>query len=396
MSKAKDNAHEIVEHNGGLHLELGHDMKMLQDMARDFARKEIIPKAEHYDRTGEWPWEIFNKALKVGLVNLNIPVEYGGPGASVLEECVIGEELAYGCSGIETALMLNQLASLPVLIAGNHAQKEKYFTQLTKNGKIMAYCMTEPDAGSDVAAIKTTATRNGDHYVLNGAKTWITDGPVASFFTVFAKTDPGKGHKGMSCFIIERAWTGVSTSKPLEKLGQHAAQACQVFFENVEVPVENMLGHEGDGFMIGMKVFDKSRPPVAAAATGVARRALDEAVKYGNERHTMGRPISHHQGVGYMLADMKIRYDAARALAWRSAWLIDHGKRNTVEAAVAKAFCADAAMQNAIDAVQVFGGNGYSKEYPVEKLMRDAKIFQIYEGTTQIQKNIIMRELCRK
>lgn len=386
---------EMEEVAAGLQFELTGDQKMLQELARDFARNEITPKAEHYDRSGEWPWEVFNKARKAGLVNLNLPEEYDGPGASVLEECIVGEELAYGCSGIETALMLNQLASLPILIAGNHEQKERYFPQLTRKGKIISYCMTEPDAGSDVAGIKTTALRRGDHYVMNGTKTWITDGPVASFFTVFAKTTPGDGHKGMSCFIVEREWKGVSTSKPLEKMGQHAAQACQVFFENVEVPVENMLGREGDGFMIGMRVFDKSRPPVAAAATGVARRALDEAVKYAAERHTFGRPLYQHQGLGFILSDMKIRAEAARLLAWQSAWLIDKGKRNTMEAAIAKAFCADAAMQNATDAVQVFGGNGYSKEYPVEKLMRDAKIYQIYEGTTQIQKNIILRELYR-
>jgi acyl-CoA dehydrogenase len=383
----------MPEVNSGLQLELSEDHQMLQSLARDFARKEVIPQAEHYDRSGEWPWDIFNKARKIGLVNLNIPEEYGGVGASVLEECIVGEELAYGCSGIQTALMLNQLAALPMLIAANEKQKEKYFTSLTQEGKIMAYCMTEPDAGSDVAGIKTTAVRKGDKYILNGTKTWITDGPVASYFTVFAKTDPAARHRGMSCFIIERDFPGVSTSKPLEKLGQHAAQACQVFFENVEVPTENLLGHEGDGFMIGMKVFDKSRPPVAAAATGVARRALDEAVKYAGERTAFGQAIHHYQGVGFMLADMKIRVEAAHALTYKSAWLIDNGRRNTMEAAVAKAYAADAAVLNAVDAVQVFGGNGYSKEYPVEKLMRDAKIYQIYEGTTQIQKSIILREL---
>jgi acyl-CoA dehydrogenase len=383
----------MPEVNSGLQFELSEDHQMLQSLAREFARKEVIPQAEHYDRSGEWPWDIFNKARKIGLVNLNIPEEYGGVGASVLEECIVGEELAYGCSGIQTALMLNQLAALPMLIAANEKQKEKYFTSLTQEGKIMAYCMTEPDAGSDVAGIKTTAVRKGDKYILNGTKTWITDGPVASYFTVFAKTDAAARHRGMSCFIIERDFPGVSTSKPLEKLGQHAAQACQVFFENVEVPAENLLGHEGDGFMIGMKVFDKSRPPVAAAATGVARRALDEAVKYAGERTAFGQAIHHYQGVGFMLADMKIRVEAAHALTYKSAWLIDNGKRNTMEAAVAKAYAADAAVLNAVDAVQVFGGNGYSKEYPVEKLMRDAKIYQIYEGTTQIQKSIILREL---
>ncbi len=387
---------EMEEVASGLEYELTGDQKMLQDMARDFARREIIPRAEHHDQTGEWPWEIWEKARKAGLVNLNIPEEYGGGGASVLEECIVGEELAYGCSGIQTALMLNQLAALPMIIAANDEQKQRYYPKLTQEGKIISYCMTEPDAGSDVAGIKTTALRKGDHYILNGTKTWITDGPVASYFTVFAKTNPGDGHKGMSCFIVEREWAGVSTGKPLEKLGQHAAQACQVFFENVEVPAENLLGNEGDGFMIGMKVFDKSRPPVAAAATGVARRALDEAVKYAGQRMAFGRFLWQHQGLGFILSDMKIRAEAAHHLAWKSAWLVDRGKRNTMEAAIAKAFCADAAMQNAVDAVQVFGGNGYSREYPVEKLMRDAKIYQIYEGTTQIQKNIILRELYHK
>lgn len=384
-----------MEQAASLQYELTGDLKMLSELARDFARKEIIPKAEHFDRTGDWPWDLWQKALRVGLVNLNLPEEYGGMGASVLEECIVAEELAYGCSGIQTALMLNQLAALPILVAGSSEQMERYFPPLTEDGRIMAYCMTEPDAGSDVAAIKTTAVRHGDHYVLNGAKTWITDGPVANYFTVFAKTQPEARHKGMSCFIVEREWAGVSTSQPLEKMGQHAAQACQVFFEDVEVPVENLLGEEGQGFAIAMRVFDKSRPPVGAAATGVARRALDEAVRYAGERVTMGKPIAQHQGIGFMLADMKIRADAAQMLARRAAVAIDNGERNTVEAAVAKAFCADAAVQNTVDAVQVFGGNGYSKEYPVEKLMRDAKIYQIYEGTTQIQKAIIVRELYR-
>jgi len=375
--------------------ELSNDLKMLRELARDFTAQEITPKAEHYDTSGEWPWPVFHKARAIGLVNLNVPEEYGGIGASVFEECLIGEEMAYGCSGIQTALMLNQLAMLPILIAGNDGQKKKYFPWLVEEGKIAAYCMTEPDAGSDVAGIKTTAIRQGDRYILNGSKTWITDGPVASFFTVFAKTAPEAGHKGMSCFIVERAWPGVSTSKPLEKMGQHAAQACQVFFENVEVPAANLLGSEGQGFMIGMGVFDKSRPPVAAAALGVARRALDESVRYAGERSAFGQPISRFQGVGFMLSDMAIRVEAGRHLAYKSAWDVDNGQRNTLSAAIAKSFCADAAMQNATDAVQVFGGNGYSREYPVEKLMRDAKIYQIYEGTTQIQKQIILRELYR-
>ena len=254
----------------------------------DFTKREIMPRAEHYDQTEEWPWEIFHKAREVGLVNLNIPEEYGGMGATALEECVIAESMAYGCSGIQTALMLNQLATLPLLIAGSDEQKTRYLPWIVDKGKMAAYCMTEPDAGSDVAGIKSTAIRLGDTYILNGLKTWITDGPVASFFAVFAKTDPDAGHKGMSCFLVERDWPGVSTSQPLKKMGQHAAQACQVFFEEVEAPAANRLEAEGDGFKIGMKAFDKSRPGVATAAVGVARRALDEAVAYAGERTAFG------------------------------------------------------------------------------------------------------------
>ena len=376
--------------------ELPEDVKMLQELAMDFTRREIIPRAEHYDQNEEWPWDIFHKARAVGLVNLNIPEEYGGMGATALEECVIAESMAYGCSGIQTALMLNQLATLPLLIAGSDEQKRRYLPWIADDGKVAAYCLTEPDAGSDVAGIKSTALRRDDNYILNGSKTWITDGPVASFFSVFAKTDPDAGHSGISCFLVERDWPGVSTSKPLAKMGQHAAQACQVFFENVEVPACNRLGEEGEGFRIAMKAFDKSRPGVAIAAIGVARRALDEAVAYAGERTAFGQPISHFQGVGFMLADMAIRVEAGRHLAYKAAWDVDQGNPNTMSAAMAKAYCAEAAMKNATDAVQVFGGNGYSKEFPVEKLMRDAKIYQIYEGTTQIQQMIIMRELYRE
>ena len=255
--------------------DLPEDVKMLQDLAMDFSRKEILPQAEYYDESDEWPWQIFHKAREVGLINVNIPEEYGGLGASILEECVIAEAMAYGCSGIQTALMLNQLAVLPLLLAGTAEQKQHYLPWIVDDGKVAAYCMTEPNAGSDVAGIQSTALSKGDRYILNGSKTWITDGPVASFFTVFAKTDPDSGHHGMSCFVVEREWPGVSTSKPLRKMGQHAAQACQVFFEEVEVPAANRIGAEGDGFLIGMNVFDRSRPSVAAAAIGVARRALD-------------------------------------------------------------------------------------------------------------------------
>jgi acyl-CoA dehydrogenase len=257
-----------------------------------------------------------------------------------------------------------------------------------------AYCLTEPAAGSDVAGIQTYAEKKGDKYILNGTKTWITNGPVADLFVVFAKTDRQERYKGISMFIVEREW-GVKTGLPLPKLGQHAAHTGEVFFENVEVPAENIIGPEGSGFLTAMKVFDSSRPAVAAAAVGVARRALEEATEYAKTRIAYGKPIMALQGVSFKLADMAMQIEAGRLLCQKSAWMLDNGERNTMVAAYAKAFCADVAMDAAIDAVQVLGGYGYSQEYPVEKLMRDAKIYQIYEGSSEVQRHIIARELSR-
>jgi acyl-CoA dehydrogenase len=329
------------------------------------------------------------------MTNLNIPEQYGGPELSVLEECLVNEELAYACSGIQTALMLNSLAAWPIILAGNKEQKERYLTRLTEEGQMACYALTEPDAGSDVAGIKARAVRQGNHYLLNGSKTWITNSPVADILVVFAKTDPDGRHRGISCFLVERDWEGVTIGDPLDKLGQHAAHTGEIFLENVAVPAANRLGAEGDGFMIAMKVFDRSRPAVSSAAVGVARRAMDEAVRYAAERSAFGRQIGFHQGVGFMLADMAIQIEAARLLVWQAAWLVDRGQPNSKQAAFAKAMAADTVMKVTVDAVQVFGGNGYSREYPVEKLMRDAKIYQIYEGTSQIQRVIITRELMR-
>jgi len=363
-------------------------------MAHDFAEKEIKPVAEYYDQHEDFPWAIVKKAAASGLLGVNVPEAYGGPGMSLLEECILNEELAWACSGVQTSLVLNSLASLPIIIAGSEEQKHKYLTPLVE-GTMGAYCVTEPAAGSDVAGIKAYAERQGDKYILNGTKTWITNGPVADTFVVFAKTDRAARHRGISAFILERDW-GVKTGKPLPKMGQHASKTSEVFFEDVEVPAENLLGREGDGFMIAMKVFDSSRPAVAAAAVGVARRALEEATAYAKTRMAYGKPIAALQGVSFMLADMAINIEAGRLLAREAAWLLDNGKSNTMEAAYAKAFCADMAMKVTTDAVQVFGGYGYSQEYPVEKLMRDAKIFQLYEGTSQVQRHIIARELTRR
>ncbi|MEA3337730.1 MAG: acyl-CoA dehydrogenase family protein [Chloroflexota bacterium] len=372
------------------------EQRMLRDLAHQFAQKEILPQAEHYDTTHEFPWPIVRKGWELGLMNVNIPEEYGGPGLDVLGECIVNEELAWGCSGIQTAMMLNSLAAWPIILAGNEVQKEKYLGEwLMDNGKLAAYGLTEPDAGSDVAGIKTTAIKQKGGYILNGSKTWITNAPVADFYVIFAKTDPEARHRGMSAFIVEKEWPGVSAGKPMPKLGQHAACTGEIFLEDVEVPAENRLGQEGQGFLITMNVFDRSRPGVSAAAVGVARRAMEEAVRYAGERQAFGKPIAYQQAIGFMLADMAINIEAARLLVHKSAWLVDHDMNNVKVAACAKAFAADMCMKTTTDAVQVFGGYGYSAEYPVEKLMRDAKIYQIYEGTSQIQRVIIARELYR-
>ncbi len=375
--------------------QLSDEQRMIRDLARDFAEKEIKPLSEHHDQTGEFPWPVVRKAQETELMNLDIPEEYGGPELGVLEECIVNEELAYACSGIQTALTLNSLAALPILLAGNETQKQEYLPRLAIDGQMAAYALTEPDAGSDVAGLKARAVRKGDGYVLNGSKTWITNSPVAHFYIVFAKTDPEERHKGISCFLVEREWDGVTVGEPLHKLGQHAAHTGELFFENVRIPAANRLGNEGDGFMIAMQVFDRSRPTVSASAVGVARRALDEATRYSLERTAFGKPIGYQQGVSFMLADMATTIEASRLLVWQAAWLVDNGFPNSKQAAFAKSFAADTAMKATVDAVQVFGGNGYSREYPVEKLMRDAKIYQIYEGTSQIQRVIIARELLR-
>jgi acyl-CoA dehydrogenase len=368
---------------------------MIQELARDFARNEIAPVAGHYDRTHEYPWPVLKKAQELGFTSMNIPQEFGGMGLSLFEECLAGEQLAWGCSGISTAIVVTGLGMLPIIIAGNQEQKEEYCGRIV-DGQLAAYCLTEPEAGSDVAGIKTTARKEGDYYILNGSKTFITGATVSNFYTVFAYTDPSTRYKGMSCFIVERDWEGVSVSKPFDKMGQHASDTAAITFDNVKVPATHLLGKEGIGFIIAMQVFDKSRPGTAASAVGVAQRALDEAISYAKERVSMGKAIWQHQAIGHMIADMAMEVEAARLLVWKSAWEVDAGERNTTTSAFAKAYAADMAMRVTTNAVQVFGGYGYMAEYPVEKLMRDCKIFQIYEGTSQIQRNIVVRELFRK
>ncbi len=378
----------------GIGFQLTEEQKMMQQMAHDFAANEMLPVAADYDKRHEFPWPVVKKAQSLGLTTLNVPDVYGGMDLSLVEESLVTEELAWGCSGISLAITISSLAALPIIIAGNETQKKEYLGQLV-DGKLAAYCVTEPGAGSDVSAIKTSARREGDHYILNGTKTFITGATVADWYTVFAYTDPEQFYKGMSVFVVDRNTPGLSVSRPFEKLGQNASDTAEVILENVRVPVKNRLAEEGQGFMIAMKVFDRSRPGVGAMAVGIARRAMEEAIRFARERETMGKPIYRHQSIGHIIADMSMQIDAARLLVWRAASLFDQGRSNVRQAAAAKVFAADMAMKVCTDAVQVFGGYGYMREYPVEKLLRDVKICQIYEGTSQIQRNIIVRELFR-
>jgi acyl-CoA dehydrogenase len=373
--------------------ELSEDQKQLRQMANEFAKDEIRKKAAHYDETGDWPADVLAKAFELGFVNAHIPSEYSGLGLGALDGVIIEEELGWGCTGIATAITANTLAQIPVIIAGNDLQKQKWLTPFSREHHICAYAVTEPSAGSDVAAIQTTAVKKGNHYILNGQKMWITGAGHAAWYFVLAKTDKDAGHKGMSAFIVPRDIPGIYVGKKERNMGQCASDTRGITFEDAEIPTENLLGKEGDGFVIAMKAFDHTRPLVSAAAVGLARAAMEHAIAYAKERMTFGKPLWHHEGISFLIADMASDVEAARLLVWKSANLIDNKKRNTLVAAYAKRFAADSAMRITTDAVQVFGGNGFNREYPVEKLMRDAKIFQIYEGTSQIQRVIIAREL---
>jgi len=373
--------------------DLSDEQKALIKTARDFTRNRIIPVAGELDEHGTFPRSQFEEAFQLGLVNCEIPTEYGGLGLTCLDHCMILEEIAYGCLGINTTLAGNALGSMPVMLAGNEDQKKKYLGAITSEPQFSAFCCSEPDAGSDVAAMSTRYEPHGDEFVITGQKRWITNGGVASWFTVFATRDRAAKHKGISAFVVDANAPGVKIGKKENKLGQRASITNDVIFEEVRVPRAALLGTEGEGFKIAMRTFDRSRPWIAAGATGVIRRAMEESRNYALERKTFGVPIAQHQAIQFMLAEMAIKYEATRLLCHKAAWMVDQGTLDSVVSAYAKAFGADSAMQVTVDAVQIFGGYGYTKEYPVEKLMRDAKLLQIYEGTSQIQRMVIARNL---
>lgn len=372
---------------------LSEEQQQFRALAHEFAQNEIVPVAAQLDVDEKFPEAVCRKGWELGLMNVHVPKEYGGLGLGVLEECLIAEETGWGCTGVGTTMTCNTLAIAPVLVAGNDEQKQRFLAPLTEDFLLCAYCVTEPGAGSDVQAIKTTAKKVGNDYVLNGQKMWITNAAQAEWYFVIAYTDPSKGYKGISGFLVPRNSPGVKVGKHEHKLGQRCSDTRGVSFEEVVVPARNMLGKEGDGWKAAMGAFDHSRPVVAAMAVGLARAAMEHAVRYAKERKTFGVPLAGHEGISFMIADMAREIEAARLLTWLAAWTIDQGKRNTLQAAYAKCSAADTAMKVATDAVQVFGGYGFSREYPVEKLMRDAKIFQIYEGTSQIQRLIIAKEI---
>ena len=367
------------------------EQKDLRELAHNFAEKEIRPVAWEYDKDGTWPQEIIEKAWEVGLMNTHVPEEYGGPGLDFLSGCLIEEEFGWGCSGIGTSLAANGLAMTPVALGGSDEIKKQYLGMLAEEPKLASFCLTEPDAGSDVSGMKTTAKKVGDKYVINGSKCFITNGSHADWYTVYAKTDKDAGHRGISAFVVPRDDT-VTIDKKEDKLGQRASNTATVVFNETEIPESHLLGEENKGFKLAMMTLDRTRPGVAAMAVGIGRAAFEFACDYSKERVQFGVPIAMHQAIQFMLADMGTKLHAARLMTWNAAVLLDQGKRNTLESSHAKRFAADSAMEITTDAVQVYGGYGYIKEYPVEKLMRDAKIMQLYEGTSQIQRLVIARE----
>jgi len=365
----------------------------LQETARRFAREEIAPVAAAHDQSGEFPRAVIQRAWELGLASTAIPTEYGGVGLSLVDTCLVTEEIAWGCAGFGTSIMCNDLGLTPIILAGSEDQKREWLKPCAERFTLVSFCLSEPNAGSDVAGLQLLATRDGSEYRLDGTKCWITNGGEADLFTVFATLDRSTRHRGLCAFAVPADTPGITRGKKEDKMGQRASDTRVVHFDGVRVPAAWRLGAEGEGFKVAMRTLDRTRPSIGALATGIARRALDESVAYSRERKAFGAPIATFQAVQFMLADMAKDVEAARLLTLQSAWMVDQGMRASKHSSFAKCFTTDVAMRVTTDAVQIFGGNGYTREYPVEKLMRDAKLMQIYEGTNQIQRLVIAREL---
>jgi acyl-CoA dehydrogenase len=369
------------------------EQKALKEMAKEFAEKEMRPNAAKYDRGEEFPYDIMQKAFEVGFMSSEIPEKYGGGGLSHVDTAILCEELAWGCAGMYTTIMANALAVTPIILFGTEEQKKKYLTPFTKEMKLASFCLTEREVGSDAGAVKTRAVKKGNEYIINGAKCFITNGGVADLYVVFASTEPEKRARGMSAFIVPRETEGLTIGKIEDKMGHRASNTAEIFFDDVKVPAENLLGKEGIGFIIAMKTFEGSRPPVGAGGLGVARAALEYAVDYSRTRQQFGKLIGMFQNLAFNVAQMATEIEAARFLVWNAAWMLDKGLPIGKSSAMAKMYGSDVAMKVTSQALEIFGGYGYMKDYPMEKLMRDAKLLQIYEGTNDIQRLIISREV---
>lgn len=369
------------------------EQRQLQQLARDFTRKEIIPIAAEYDQKEELPWQVVEKAFEVGLLNVGIPEHAGGIGLGMLDECIVGEEIAYGCMGIFTVLMASELGLTPILVGGTEEQQKRF--AITEKAGLYAFALSEPNNGSDAAAMSTTAVLDGDEWVINGTKMWISNGGMAEWTVVFATTDKQGGHRATVALVVPKDAPGFSYNKIKHKMGQRASLTSELVFENVRVPRENQLGGLGDGFKIAMKTLDKTRVPVAAGSVGVARRALEESVKYAKEREAFGTPIAQFQAIQFKLAEMAMGIETGRLMYQKAAWLVDQHQPHGYESAIAKAYCSEMAFDAANQAIQIHGGYGYVGEYPVEKLLRDVKLNQIYEGTNEIQRVVISRNLLK-
>ena len=376
-----------------LDITLSDEQLALKDSVRQFASKEMIPVAQQYDQSMDYPWPVIEKAFAQGFLNVFVPEKFGGLGLKHIDTALLVEQLAFGCSGMATAMTANELALSPLVTAGTDEQIEEFTAPMLKKPLVAGYCVTEPDAGSDVAAITTSAVRDGDHYLVNGEKMWITNASVASWYFLLATLDRKLGAKGMVCFVVPRDLEGITPGKKELNMGQRCSDTRAITFDKVRIPAKYRLGAEGEGFKIAMQAFDKSRPMVAALAVGVAQCAFEYALRYAQQRQTFGKPIIAHQAISFMLAEMATRIEASRLLTWQASLKLDRQQRASKEASMAKLFASDTAVKVSQDAVQIYGGYGYNSEYPVEKLYRDAKIFQIYEGTSQIQKLIISRQL---
>lgn len=371
------------------------DQLEIISMVRRFVAKEIIPVRSYYDEAEEFPWPIVKKMAEIGILCMSGPEEIGGYAWDNLTRCMVMEELAKGCGGIAATPMANILASEPLEIAGNDEQKKWWFSGLCQNGELGAFCVTEPNAGSDVSGVSTSARKDGQYYILNGTKCFISNGSVASKYVVLATLDKNKGARGLTFFLVDRKWDGVSIGKKEKKMGNRAADTSEVIFTGVKVPQDFRLGEEGSGFKIAMQAFNASRPVIGAMAVGISQFALETARDYAKQRHQFGTSIANMQAIQFMLAEMDMQIEAARLLYQKAAWLLDRGKDVIRNSAMAKCFGADMAQEVTSNAVQILGGYGYMREYPLEKAMRDAKLLQIVEGTSQIQKMIIARELLK-